>query len=480
MLQKLLQKYTLDVGPCPVPLPCAAELSLKNGPRVRAFTPKAMGDNGLDGGRDQQCRILADGAQVQWDRKAPANFQAHANATTIHPPISPENWSAIQASRYGAGPSGARRNAPPKLRGRGWGMDPDACLSPFGQSPLVYNGVGMSPTKVSGVWARGGLSPRSLNVSNERGLRLTTSVSEPLLLPDGRTRDGNLIERHATDIHEGKPWRKDIPWAPKEDHDADAAKDARNRSDQGTKAENSSRNSVQRHATDIHEGRPWRRSIPLAPSEYYGQSDPHPQPPHMRSEVHSVIYGRLDIYGRQREDAQDVHGVPTSFMKPPEQRTGGMAALSNPYSGGASRASYARGWNPNLLSAESNAKQAAVEAVRRAATVLCLHPLALTSDSPSPPLPPPLPERPPPPTTLLPPPCAVLHAPLRLTSTSTSPPAGSTSCTSTSTFYHPPTPCPWQVRTLPDANMLWRHQLVESDIRQHYRNPEMPSSPPIK
>ena len=66
------------------------------------------------------------------------------------------------------------------------------------------------------------------------------------------------------------------------------------------------------------------------------------------------------------------------------------------------------------------------------------------------------------------------------TSTSTSPPAGSTSCTSTSTFYHPPTPCPWQVRTLPDANMLWRHQLVESDIRQHYRNPEMPSSPPIK
>ena len=415
MLQKLLQKYTLDVGPCPVPLPCAAELSLKNGPRVRAFTPKAMGDNGLDGGRDQQCRILADGAQVQWDRKAPANFQAHANATTIHPPISPENWSAIQASRYGAGPSGARRNAPPKLRGRGWGMDPDACLSPFGQSPLVYNGVGMSPTKVSGVWARGSLSPRSLNVSNERGLRLTTSVSEPLLLPDGRTRDGNLIERHATDIHEGKPWRKDIPWAPKEDHDADAAKDARNRSDQGTKAENTSRNSVQRHATDIHEGRPWRRSIPLAPSEYYGQSDPHPQPPHMRSEVHSVIYGRLDIYGRQREEAQDVHGVPTSFMKPPEQRTGGMAALSNPYSGGASRASYARGWNPNLLiSAESNAKQAAVEAVRRAATVLCLHPLALTSDSPSPPLPPPLPERPPPTTTLLPPPCAVLHAPLRL------------------------------------------------------------------
>ena len=60
-------------------------------------------------------------------------------------------------------------------------------------------------------------------------------------------------------------------------------------------------------------------------------------------------------------------------------------------------------------------------------------------------------------------------------STSTSPPAGSTSsCTSasTSTFYHPHTPCPWQGRTLPDANMLWRHQLVKSDIRQHYRNPD--------
>ena len=39
-------------------------------------------------------------------------------------------------------------------------------------------------------------------------------------------------------------------------------------------------------------------------------------------------------------------------------------------------------------------------------------------------------------------------------------------------FLITPTPCLWQVRTLPDANMLWRHQLVESDIRQHYRNPD--------
>ena len=216
---------------------------------------------------------LADGAQVQWDRKAPANFQAHANATTLHPPISPENWSAIQASRYGAGPSGARRNAPPKLRGRGWVMEPDACLgedSPlFDLSPLT--GVGMSPTKVGGAWARGSLRPslssHSLNVANERGPRLTTSVSEPLFLPDGRTRDGNLIERHATDIHDGMPWRRSVPWAPKENYDANAAKDAGNRSEQGTKAQNS-----QRHATDIHEGNPWRRSIPLAPSENYGQA----------------------------------------------------------------------------------------------------------------------------------------------------------------------------------------------------------------
>ena len=346
-----------------------------------------LGDSGLDRGCDQQCRILADGVQVQWDRKAPANFQAHANATTIHPPISTENWSAIQASRYGTGPSGARRNAPPMLRGRGWDMDPDA--SPFGQSPLVYNGVG-SPTKVGGVWARGSLSPRSLNVSNEQGPRLTASASEPLLLPDGRTRDGNLIERHATDIHEGKPWRKNVPWAPREDYDADVAKDAGHRSDQGTKAQNSLHTSVQRRATDIHEGRPWRRSIPLAPSEnLYGQGDPHSQcqPPHMRSEVYSVLYGR-----------QDAHGVPTSF-KPPE-RTGGM---SNPYFGVASpsRASYARGWNSDLLSGENNAQQAAVEAVCRAAFTLSPSPPTPTSPPLPPPPPPPLPPPPPPPAASL-------------------------------------------------------------------------------
>ena len=313
------------------------------------------------------------------------------------------------------------------LRGRGWDMGPDA--SPFGQSPLVYNGVG-SPTKVGGVWARGSLSPRSLNVSNEQGPRVTASVSEPLLLPDGRTRDGNLIERHATDIHEGKPWRKNVPWAPREDYDADVAKDAGHRSDQGTKAQNSLHTSVQRRATDIHEGRPWRRSIPLAPSEnLYGQGDPHSQcqPPHMRSEVYSVLYGR-----------QDAHGVPTSF-KPPERS--GMADLSNPYLGVASpsRTSYARGWNSDLLSGENNAQHAAVEAVRRAASTL----------SPSPP------------------------SRFRLHSRPH--------------FHHhhlhhhrhlqlhcliTPTPCLWQARTLPDANMLWRHQLVESDIRQHYRNPD--------
>ena len=186
-------------------------------------------------------------------------------------------------------------------------MDPNASLgedSP-GQSPLTYNGVGMSPTKVGGVWARGSLSPRSLK----------TSVSEPLFLPDGRTRDGNLIERHATDIHEGKPWRKNVPWAPKEDYDADIAKDAGNRSDLGTTAQNSLRNSVQRDATDIHEGRPWRRSIPWAPSENYGQGDPHPQPPHMRSEVDSVIYGRdIDGSGSGGEVPEWAQGLSTTEM----------------------------------------------------------------------------------------------------------------------------------------------------------------------
>ena len=72
----------------------------------------------------------------------------------------------------------------------------------------------------------------------------------------------------------------------------------------------------------------------------------------------------------------------------------------------------------------------------------CLHPLALTSDP------------------------DLASTPASATTTTTS-----TSTSTSPRFYHP-LPCPWQVRTLPDANMLWRHQLVESDIRQHYRKPD--------
>jgi len=277
---------------------------------------------------------------------------------------------------------------------------------------------------------------------------LRPCASEPLyhVLPEGRTRDGNLLERHATDIHEGRPWRKNVPWAPRMDYDSAAAADAAGRSDLGTKEKASIVQFVpdgaSRHATDIHDGKPWKRAVPWAPDENYGVGDPHPQPPHMRSEVDSVVYGRdidgsgsggevpewavhLGIkdttemgwsmkrtrsnihreykgepvatsslhkpvgqeqcagrrmqqivfggetvgthhlplnalstphYGKQQQDSQDAHGLPTSF-KPPE-RTGGMAeVLSNPYLSvsydTASRASHERG-KSDILSAESN------------------------------------------------------------------------------------------------------------------------------
>ena len=308
---------------------------------------------------------------------------------------------------------------------------------PMGTSPMV--GFGMNSSAAGGVWARG--TPQDTRTTPRA---LKPSASEPLyhVLPEGRTRDGNLIERHATDIHEGRPWRKNVPWAPSSDYDAASATDAGNRSDLGTKEKASITQFVpdgaSRHATDIHDGKPWRRAVPWAPDENYGVGDPHPQPPHMRSEVDSVVYGRdidgsgsggevpewavhLGItdttqmgwsmkrsrsnihreykgepaatsslhkpvgqeqaagrrmqqivfggetegthhrdstthYGKQQQDSQDAHGLPTSF-KPPE-RTGGMAeVLSNPYLSAsydtASRAYHERG-KSDILSAESN------------------------------------------------------------------------------------------------------------------------------
>ena len=511
-----------------------------------------LGEGGRDGGRDEQWRLLGDIARVQWDRKAPANqYLGNAYATTVHPPD--DNWSSIQASRYGQQPSrtlpsstlrfpAAQQDASPKLRGRSWDkMNPvipgdhspmrqsDFNLSqPMGTSPMV--GFGMNTTPAGGVWARP--SPQDTKTT-PRALR--PSASEPLyhVLPEGRTRDGNLIERHATDIHEGRPWRKNVPWAPRSDYDAESARDDGNRSDLGTQekaviSDGFVPDGASRHATDIHDGKPWRRAVPWAPDENYGVGDPHPQPPHMRSEVDSVVYGR-DIdgsgsggevpewathlglsadniiqmgwsmkrrssnihweykgepaatsslhkpvgqeqaagrrmqqivfgsetegthhrdstvhYGKQQQESQDAHGLPTSF-KPPE-RTGGMAeVMANPYLSAsydtASRASHERGQS-DVLSAESNpyfrretggrhGKLAAYEQ-HFAVPGSQVNQMAVASQKDHG-------HRP--------------HPELFR--------AGLTSDQAA-------VEC---IRPLPDAKLLWRHQLVESDI-QHYRNPD--------
>ena len=166
-------------------------------------------------------------------------------------------------------------------------------VQPMGTSPMVGFGDSAPP---GAVWARG--SPQDERASP---LALKPSNSEPLYsnLPEGRSRDGNLLERHATDIHDGRPWRRAVPWAPNSDYDAEAARDDHNRSDLGTKEKASIKGWLEgasRQTTDIHDGKPWKRAVPWAPADDYGVGDPHPQPPHMRSEVDSVVYGR-DIDG---------------------------------------------------------------------------------------------------------------------------------------------------------------------------------------
>ena len=212
---------------------------------------------------------IGDGAQQEWDRKSPSNFQYHANAATNYPPT--ENWR--EASRH--------RNAPPRLRGRGWEtMNAGGCLGDDGKlglSPMV--GVEMK-SSASGC---SGKSPRLLKPS-----------PSDLQLEPGRTRDGNLMGRQATDIHEGMRWRFSAPWAPSGEYDADVAKANRNRSALGTTTQASLGDS---DVTDVHDGRlPRGRSIPRAPDESYGVGGLPRQLPHMRSSLDAVAYGR-DIDG---------------------------------------------------------------------------------------------------------------------------------------------------------------------------------------
>ena len=436
-------------------------------------------------------------------------------------------------------------------------------VQPMGTSPMVGFGDSAPP---GAVWARG--SPQDERASP---LALKPSNSEPLYsnLPEGRSRDGNLLERHATDIHDGRPWRRAVPWAPNSDYDAEAARDDHNRSDLGTKEKASIKGWLEgasRQTTDIHDGKPWKRAVPWAPADDYGVGDPHPQPPHMRSEVDSVVYGR-DIdgsgsggevpewavhlgaeettskgwsmkrsrsnihlhyksesaatsslhkpvgqeqvkgrrmqnivfggetpgteqrdlschYGKQGPDSQDGHGVPTSF-KPPERMAGMAEVLRNPYLSAAydtaSSTSHQRGQS-DILSAESNPYYPAREGRSRHGKAAAYErhfavpgSQARTDAQPSPRPPPqaqaqaqPKPKPNPRPSPSIG--CTqVVDVPVRLVNQKEHARkphpelfrAGLTATQAAIEATHP----------RPDAEQLWRHQIVESDI-QHFRNPQ--------
>ena len=358
-----------------------------------------------------------------------------------------------------------------------------------------------------------------------------------------------------------------MPWAPSSDYDAEAARDNNNRSDLGTKEKASIKGWLEgasRQTTDIHDGKPWKRAVPWAPAENYGVGDPHPQPPHMRSEVDSVVYGR-DIdgsgsggevpewavhvgaeetaamgwsmkrsrsnihreyksepaatsslhkpvgqeqckgrrmqqivfggetpgteprdpschYGKQGPDSQDGHGVPTSF-KPPE-RTGGMAeVLRNPHLSAAydtaSATAHERGQS-DILSAESNPfyrrhgkavafeRHFAVPGSQARADAQPCPPPPPQAQAQAQPKPKPKPKPNPSPSPSFG--CAqVVDVPVRLVkqkehARKPHPELFRAGLTATQAAIE-------ATRPRPDAEQLWRHQIVESDI-QHFRNPQ--------
>lgn len=225
--------------------------------------------------RDQENRVHA-----QWSRKAyyPANqlgTDTSSNSFEWNPNAPYEGHTDAAAPPAMLNRVGTVKIAPPALRGKGWAtLDPDEDLPPtlvetYGASPLVG---------------------------------ISSSASAPTLAQTGKgglTRDGASLERNGTDIHEGRPWRRSVPYAPNPNYDGGAAAATENASNDifGSATATAKRHmpiaqGSSRDATDIHEGRPWRRSVPSAPDSNYGVGDPNPHPPHMRSSVDTVVYGR--------------------------------------------------------------------------------------------------------------------------------------------------------------------------------------------
>lgn len=215
-------------------------------------------------------------ATLQWMRKAPANQSASTSMALSM------DWTA-NATYMAANPTGAvgrQRNGPPQLRGRGWhtlnpdeGVNAEAAADQYGQSPLV-------------------------------GIK--SSASAPVIAgKTGKTRDGANLERHGTDIHEGRPWMRSVPAGPDPNYDPEQAASNQYAS-RNIFGEAGRRKPViqgsSRDATDIHEGRKWRRAVPMAPDPNYGKNDPHPFPPHMRSTFDSVVYGRDMDFSELPED----------------------------------------------------------------------------------------------------------------------------------------------------------------------------------
>ena len=220
---------------------------------------------------------MSEAITSQWMRKAPAN-QSGSSSVALS-----MDWTA-NATHMATNPTcavGRQRNGPPQLRGRGWQtLNPDedvpvATADLYGQSPLV-------------------------------GIK--SSASAPVIAgKTGKTKDGANLERHGTDIHEGRPWMRSVPAGPDPNYDPEKAANNQYASLNNIFGEAGRRKPVaqgsSRDATDIHEGRKWRRAVPMAPDPNYGKNDPHPFPPHMRSTFDSVVYGRDMDFSELPEDA---------------------------------------------------------------------------------------------------------------------------------------------------------------------------------
>lgn len=170
-----------------------------------------------------------------------------------------EDMATILGNGTEASPSLARCAAP-RLRGGGgssvftaaYGLivDQDAPVSAaeaYGSSPMVGIPSSASAPVIDRRQARAGLN-----------------------------RDGYRIDRHGTDLHQGKPWRADLHQPPDPNYQPPAQ--------------------LVQHA-ELHAGRrsccasqALTAATPWDPD--FGKNDPNPYAPHMRSSVDTLLYGR--------------------------------------------------------------------------------------------------------------------------------------------------------------------------------------------